>query len=185
MKRKDLEALGLEKEAIDKIMALNGDDINNAKSEVTELEKQLTEKDNSIKELNDTIKGFDGTESTIKDLQSKVADYEQAEKDRIAAMENEKADKILMDNISTVIGEREFVNEYTKQSLINQVKAELAKAENKGIGADSIFDKLTKDVDGIFKNPQQEPINLPPAGTTKEEKVTSLRGALADYYKKG
>ena len=37
MKRKFLEDLGLEKEAIDKIMAENGNDVNAAKAEFTKL----------------------------------------------------------------------------------------------------------------------------------------------------
>lgn len=41
MKRKFLEDLGLEKEAIDKIMAENGNDVNAAKADYEALKQQL------------------------------------------------------------------------------------------------------------------------------------------------
>lgn len=169
MKREFLTELGLEKDVIDKIMTANGEDINKAKADVDALKEQLIEKDKAIKELNESIKAFEGTDDTIKELQKKVADYEQAEKDRIKAEKDAEADKILTDNILGVIGDKEFVNDYTKDSIIAQVKSELAKSENKGKGASEIFETLTKDVEGIFKNPQQHKLTIPPTGGESEK----------------
>lgn len=173
MKTDFLKGLGLEQDAIDKIMAENGKDIAKVKADVEELKKQLTDKDASIEELNKTIKEYEGTDDTIKTLQKKVADYEQAEKDRVQAEKDAEADRILTENILGVIGDKEFVNDYTKNSIVAQVKTELAKSENKGKGAGEIFETLTKDVEGIFKNPQQQKLTIPPAGggDNNEKKV--------------
>ena len=54
MKREDLKALGLEKEQIDKIMNMNGDDINATKSD---MQATIDAKDNEIKTINDQLQG--------------------------------------------------------------------------------------------------------------------------------
>ena len=67
MQRKFLEDLGLDKEIIDKIMAENGADIENAKS------KLETERDNYKSQLEtaqNALKDFDGVD--VKDLQGKI-----------------------------------------------------------------------------------------------------------------
>lgn len=167
MKREFLAELGLEKDIIDKIMKDNGDDIETIKSlkaDVTNLQAKLEEKEKAITELNENIKSFEGTDETIKALQDKVAGYEKAESERKKAEKDAEADKILTNNILEVIGSKEFVNDFTKDSIIAQVKAELGKAENKGKGASEIFDALTKDSTDIFKNPQQQKLEIPPTG---------------------
>ena len=55
--------------------------------------------------------------------------------------------------------DKKFVNEYTEQAMISQIKAELGKPENKGKGIGDIFAALTKDKAGIFANPN-EPGNM-------------------------
>ena len=47
-----------------------------------------------------------------------------------------------------------------KKGLIEDMKAEIAKPENKGKGYAELFESLTKDKDGIFANPN------PPADMT-------------------
>ena len=55
MKRKFLEDLGLEEEAINKIMAENGKDLTDLKAKVDELTEQIQVKDTTIKQKNDKI----------------------------------------------------------------------------------------------------------------------------------
>ena len=50
MKRADLEALGLEKDVVDKVMAMNGDDIEALKSENKSLKADVEKKDKTIQE---------------------------------------------------------------------------------------------------------------------------------------
>ena len=63
MKRKFLEDLGLEKEAIDKIMAENGNDVNAAKADYEALKQrleaantQIQERDGQLEQLPETWK---------------------------------------------------------------------------------------------------------------------------------
>ena len=81
MKRNFLEDLGLEKEVVDKIMAENGKDIENAKADYDELKAELktanatiADRDNQLKELKDSAKGNE-------DLTAKIAELEKQNKD--------------------------------------------------------------------------------------------------------
>lgn len=167
MTRDFLKELGLEKDTIDKIMSEHGKDIEAGKAklaDVEELKSQIADKDKTIADLNQQIKEFDGDAETIKTLQETVKKYEKAEAERKQAEKDAENDRILTENIMGVIGDKEFVNDFTKNSIIAQVKEELSKAENKGKGAKDIFDAITKDSTDIFKNPQQTKLEIPPTG---------------------
>ena len=81
MKRSFLGDLGLEKEVVDKIMAENGKDIENAKADYDELKAELktanatiADRDNQLKELKDSVKDNE-------DLTAKIAELEKQNKD--------------------------------------------------------------------------------------------------------
>lgn len=72
MERKFLEGLGLEKEAIDKVLDQNG-------SEITVLKSQITTKDTTIQQLRDDVIDKDGRLATlekvdVEDLQRQLDD---------------------------------------------------------------------------------------------------------------
>lgn len=171
MKRTDLEALGLEKDVVDKVMEMHGADIEEKKNKISELEGKISDKDKIIKDnedkitkLGEDLKAGEGDAETIKNLQKQVEDYKEAEKQRKDAEAKAAADKTLTDNIIEAFGDKKFVNEYTKNSLIAQIKDELGKDENQGKGIKDIFETITKDSTDIFANPQHEDINLPGVG---------------------
>ena len=173
MKRTDLEALGLEKDVVSKIIELHGADIEAKKAEIDRLNGVIKEKDDTITKLGDDLKAGESDAETIKNLQKQVDDYKESEKQRKDAEKKAAADKILTDNILEAFGDKKFVNEYTKNSLITQIKEELGKDENQGRGVKDIFESLTKDSTDIFANPQHEKLNFPPTGGQPEEnKIT-------------
>lgn len=192
MKREDLEALGLEKDVIQKVMALHGADIEELKSDNKTLRADITKKDKTIQEHEGTIKQLgddieklksDGGDEVAK-LKDKINEYEKAEKQRKEDEANALKDKQLTDNILEAIGDKEFVNDFTKQSIIAQIKEDLGKQENAGKGIKDIFETLTKDSTDIFKNPQQQKLNIKPTNIGGDgEKIKSFKDALRDKYK--
>lgn len=154
MKREFLKAIeGLTDEAIDKIMAENGKDI--------EAEKAKT---NALKAENDTLKADKKSlEEKITELSEKAtsdADYKaQLEalqkqiKEEKEAAEKEAADKEQTEAILAVFGDKKFTSDYVKNGIVADMKAEILKPENKGKGYAEIAEALTKDKDGIFANP--------------------------------
>lgn len=76
MKRKFLEELGLEKEAVDKIMAENGADIEGEKSKIIEATNKVENINMQLIEANNTIKDLKKNNSSNEELQTKVKEYE-------------------------------------------------------------------------------------------------------------
>ena len=62
MERKFLESFGIEKEAIDKIMAENGKDIEAQKALTAAETQKVTAANNTIKQLLNAVKKFDGVD---------------------------------------------------------------------------------------------------------------------------
>lgn len=115
----------------------------------TNLNAQLTELNKQIQEIDlDEVEG----------LKNKIKEYETKESERVEAEEKAVKDKQLTELVVSAIGDREFVNEYTKNSIVNEVKTALA--DNVGKGAKELFEELTKDKEGIFTNPQSK-VSIP------------------------
>lgn len=78
MKRKTLQEMGLDAEQIDKIMDLNGADIEKAKgkanelaAENQELKAQITKRDNDLSDLKKSVKDNEQLSADFKNLQEK------------------------------------------------------------------------------------------------------------------
>jgi len=159
MKREFLKELGLEDEAIDRIMAEHGKDIESCKTRLTDTEQKLTgsqgqvaQYETKIAELEKLTAGNAELKRQLDTLNAQIA------ADREAA-QKAQADKELTDKVIAAFGDRKFVNAYTRDAMVAEVKAALAKAENTGKGIGEIFAELTKDKDGIFANPN--PVDMP------------------------
>ena len=88
MKRKFLEDLGLEKEAIDKIMAENGNDVNTAKADYDSLKQQLDAANMHIQERDiqlETLKNSTGDMEALKQQIASLQSDNQATKEKYEA----------------------------------------------------------------------------------------------------
>lgn len=145
----------LSKEEIKSIIAKHGEYI---KTETEKVEKQykeeISEYKSTIDDLKEQIKNAPKSDE-LESLKGKIADYEQKEADRIAKQKAKEEDDILTKNIVEVIGDKKFVNDYTKNSIINEVKTALKDNANLGKSAKDLFEQITNGKDGIFANPNQ------------------------------
>lgn len=91
----------------------------------------------------------------IESLKTKIADYEQKEADRIANQKAKEEDDILTNNINAVFGDKKFVNDFTKNAIMNEIKTALKDNANLGKSAKDLFEEMTNGKDGIFANPNQ------------------------------
>lgn len=154
-------------------------DYNKQKTKIDSLNENLKNANDKISELGETLKSYEGTDETITNLRAQVEDFKQKEQDRINAEKLEKEDAELTAKIKNEIGEVEFVNQYTEESIFNSIKKGLQEDTTKG--AKQIFDELTKDKEGIFKNPQQvaipkSEIGTKPTDLTKENRLREIMG---------
>lgn len=156
MNREFLKSAGVPDEAIDRIMAEYGKDIQAEKDrqrqstdDAEAVRKELDKYKAQVAELQKASEGSDAVKKELDDLKAQIA-----EEKRLA--DEKSADEQLTKTIREAFPQdRKFVNEYTEQAYIGQIKAELNKPENKGKGIGEIFEALTKDKADIFRNPNQ------------------------------
>ena len=131
MKRKELEAMGLEKEQVDQIMTQNGADIEAAKKElqdqVTTLTTEKEELQGQLNTANETLKGFkdvdvndlrgqidkltNDLDQAKKDADARVADltFQQTLKDAIVAAKGRSTKAIMAELDLDTLGDNDFV----------------------------------------------------------------------------
>ena len=145
---------------------LSSDDIKNILKKHGEYIKIETEKvDSKYKEqIEDNKTTIEDLKSQIEkapksdemeSLKSKIADYEQKEADRTAQLKAKEEDDRLTKNIIDVFGDKKFVNDFTKNAIMNEIKTALKDSANLGKSAKDLFEEITNGKDGIFANPNQ------------------------------
>lgn len=155
MKREELTAAGLTDEQVDKVMKLNGDDINREKakySDYDDLKAQLEKANATI----DGMKDYD-------DVKAKVTQYQQeaenAKKEAAAKVQQLE----LQAKIKDFTGNKKFVNDLTRDAINAQLEKALNDDANKGKSLDDLLKALTDGKADIFKD---ENIPTPPTVTT-------------------
>lgn len=143
--REFLKGLDLDKETIDTIMAEHGKLITEAKEKAKDLEDKIKAHEAKIGELNDKAKNSEEIQKELDTLKSEIAEEKRQK-------EQEDLDNKLNANILEAIKDKDFVNERTKNSIVNEIKTALQDKANVGKSAKEIFDNLTKDSTDIFKN---------------------------------
>ena len=161
MKREELTAAGLTDEQVDKVMKLNGDDINREKakySDYDDIKKQLEKANATI----DGMKDYD-------DVKAKVTQYQQeaenAKKEAAAKVQQLE----LQAKIKDFTGNKKFVNDLTRDAINAQLEKALNDDANKGKSLDDLLKALTDGKTDIFKD---ENTPTPPT-------VTQMAGAGA------
>ena len=87
-------------------------------------------------------------------LTKEIADLKKSIEDDKAKRKAEADDLLLTNNIKNIIKDKEFINEYTKNAIINEIKSSYkAKGNEKSI--DDLFSEIIKDKNDIFVNPNQ------------------------------
>lgn len=155
--REFLRGLELEPEMIDTIMAEYG--------------KLVTKDKEEIQSLKGDILSLRETSKNAIELQDKYNELtKQIEQDN-AKKKAEAEEDVLNRNINDVIGDRKFVNDYTKNSVINEIKTALKDEANTGKSAKDLFNEITEGKNDLFLNPNQI-VDMPNVNEGVENVVT-------------
>lgn len=154
--REFLKGLDLDKETIDTIMAEHGKLITEAKEKTQELESKVKDYESKISDLSSKAETNTKVQEELDNLKKSIAENE-------AKAKAKAEDDALTKNITSVFGDKKFVNEYTKNAIISDIKTALKDSNNAGKSAKDLFEELTKDKDGIFSNPNPG-VSTPPTG---------------------
>lgn len=142
----------LSQEEIKSILAEHGKSV---KTETEKVENNMRKENEDLKATIDDLKeqvNKAPKSDEIESLKSKIAEYETKEKERKEEEDKKIFEENLNKNVLEAIGDAEFVNERTKNAIINEVKTALQDKANVGKSAKDIFETITKDSTDIFKN---------------------------------
>ena len=142
----------LSQEEIKSILAEHGKSV---KTETEKVENNMRKENEDLKATIDDLKeqiNKAPKSDEIESLKSKIADYETKEKERKEEENKKIFEENLNKNVLEAIGDKELVNERTKNAIINEVKTALQDKANVGKSAKDIFETITKDSTDIFKN---------------------------------
>lgn len=142
----------LSQEEIKSILAEHGKSV---KTETEKVENNMRKENEDLKTTIDDLKeqvNKAPKSDEIESLKSKIAEYETKEKERKEKEDKKIFEENLNKNVLEAIGDAEFVNERTKNAIINEVKTALQDKANVGKSAKDIFETITKDSTDIFKN---------------------------------
>lgn len=154
--REFLKGLDLDKETIDTIMAEHGKLITEAKEKTQDLENKVKDYESKISELSSKAEDNTKVQEELDNLKKSIAENE-------AKAKAKAEDDALTKNIMGAFGDKKFVNDYTKNAIISDIKVALKDSNNAGKSAKDLFEELTKDKEGIFDNPNKG-VSTPPTG---------------------
>lgn len=156
MTRDFLRGLELDKETIETIMYEYGKLTTEAKEKTQNLENKVKEYEAKIGELSSKAEDNTKVQEELDNLKKSIAENE-------AKAKAKAEDDALTKNITSAFGDKKFVNEYTKNAIISDIKNALKDSNNAGKSAKDLFEELTKDKEGIFDNPNKG-VSTPPTG---------------------
>lgn len=156
MTRDFLRGLELDKETIETIMYEYGKLTTEAKEKTQDLENKVKEYESKIGELSSKAETNTKVQEELDNLKKSIAENE-------AKAKAKAEDDALTKNITSAFGDKKFVNDYTKNAIVNDIKIALKDSNNAGKSAKDLFEELTKDKEGIFDNPNKG-VSTPPTG---------------------
>lgn len=153
--REFLKGLELDRETIDTIMAEHG-------KIITGLRERNQELESKNKELTDQA-----SEST------KI-------QEELETLRNEKSERTLNDQILEALGDKKFVNDFTKKAVIDEIKKNLKDESNKGKSVNDILQSFTEGKEDIFVS---EPNVSRATGTQAKGNVTGKETGVSAILK--
>lgn len=183
MKTEDLQKQGLTKEQIDFVMAENGKDITDLQAKLGAAETNAEDLRKENEGLEKQMEAVQATLDSFKDVDiSELQREVETMKINLQTAQNdlkiEKERYELEKNVRDFLADKQFVNDFTKNSIVTTLMSELSKDSAKGKSIHDLFAAIVNGEDGKIKPNilvdiqaqnnaaqfTQPPIGLPPAG---------------------
>lgn len=188
MKREFLEGLGLEKEAIDRILDENSKDIvrwkqkaETAEADKAAAEQQLADRDKDMEDLRKSAADADGIKQQLEDLQTKYkADTEQ--------YQTQLADRDYNDALTRAIGEKgiKFSSKAAEKAFLSDLKTNRLEMKDGALVGFEEYHKAQLEADPTaFQGDKPAPSFVHPVGAGgPPPAATSRAREIADNYVK-
>ena len=171
MTRDFLRGLELDKETIETIMYEYGKLTTEAKEKMQKLENKVKEYEDKIDELSSKAKDNEKVQKELDTLKTQIAEEKKQK-------EQEDLDNKLTANVLEAIEGKDFVNERTKNAIINEIKTALQDKANVGKSAKEIFEDITKDSTDIFKSENEITNEVPGVKEDLEKANNTKQGEI-------
>jgi hypothetical protein len=156
MKREEIKAIFADAtdEQLDKIMSINGADVEKVKAKLTATEAELKEKKEAFETLNNELDALKVSNASGEDWKAKfealqaenVAKEKQAEAERILAEKNADIER----RFAACVGEKKFSHDAIKADYLKKFAEALDSEEYRGKGDTDVFHALIKDDSAAF-----------------------------------
>ena len=124
-------------------------------------DSDLKKSRDELKTAKDTIATLEANKGDTDALQAELDKYKKADEARQKAEQEAAAHAALVERFGKVKGDREFSSKFAEAGLLDEFNKAINDPANTGKGDKELFDALTKDAAGLFKNPQQETVKVP------------------------
>lgn len=134
--------------------------------EVEKKTERIKELEGTNKELTEKVGELEGDSDKITELQAVVDEFKAKEKQRKEADEENQRRETFRESFDKSLGERKFINDLMRDTVFDKVYKLCG--EDSSIGVKEAIENVTKDVDGVWANPQQDPRKMPGTGIEKK-----------------
>lgn len=135
--------------------------------EVEKKTKRIADLEEQNQTLTDQVAAIEGDGEELEKLRRQVADYTEAEKKRKADEKEAQKRADFKAVFDASLDGKEFANEIVMQSVFEKAYEQCS--AKTGLNASEVIEEITKDAEGIWKNPQQTANKLPdPAQVSTE-----------------
>lgn len=153
MKREEL--VDFTDEQKDLVMSLYGKAITKKDKEIETLNNSKKELEDKVATYETKINEFNENAKDNADWKVKYEELQTAFNEQEAQKKAKEEDDILTNNINSVFGDKKFVNDFTKNAIMNEIKTALKDSANMGKSAKDLFEEITNGKDGIFASPNK------------------------------
>lgn len=156
MKTEELLEIGLTEEQANKVFAMNGKDVENAKSK---LQKDVDTMKSQLAEAKETIATLEANKGNTAALQAELDKYKQAEEQRKQEEKDAAERAKILERFNAAKGDKEFSSEYAEKGVLDAFSKAIVDPANTGKGDAELFASLTHDKEGVFKS-AHPPVNM-------------------------
>lgn len=156
MKTEELLEIGLTEEQANKVFAMNGKDVENAKGK---LQKDVDTMKSQLAEVKETIATLEANKGDTAALQAELDKYKQAEEQRKQEEKDAAERAKILERFNAAKGDKEFSSEYAENGVLDAFSKAIIDPANTGKGDAELFASLTHDKEGVFKS-AHPPVNM-------------------------
>lgn len=174
MKREFLEAMGLDKENVDKIMMENGADLEKekaktaaAKADLEKVQTALADREKDLEELKKTAGDAEATKKQLEELQTKYTAETEAHKAEIA-------ERDYMEAVNGMVADLKFSSKGAKAAFVADLKAKKLELKDGTLdGFEKYLEEAKKNDPEAFAPDKPAPQFGRPAGGTDNQPKTA------------